>query len=71
MGSDRALAAEQSVRGAACGRPACDLGHRAHAAEWVRWRDCPPQYGPCTTIYNRFHRWSRQGVWFAVFEALT
>jgi len=37
----------------------------------ARWRDCPAEYGPYTTIYNRFHRWSRQGVWFAVFEALT
>lgn len=37
----------------------------------ARWRDCPPEYGPYTTIYNRFHRWSRQGVWFAVFEALS
>jgi transposase len=37
----------------------------------ARWRDCPAEYGPPTTIYNRFHRWSRQGVWFAVFEALT
>jgi transposase len=37
----------------------------------ARWRDGPAEYGPHTTIYNRFHRWSRQGVWFAVFEALT
>lgn len=37
----------------------------------ARWRDCPPEYGPYTTIYNRFNRWSRQGVWFAIFEALT
>lgn len=37
----------------------------------ARWRDCPPEYGPYTTIYNRFHRWSQQGVWFEVFEALT
>jgi hypothetical protein len=29
----------------------------------ARWRDCPPEYGPCTTIYNRFNRWSRQGIW--------
>ena len=36
-----------------------------------RWQDCPAVYGPPTTVYNRFHRWSRQGVWFAVFEALT
>ena len=37
----------------------------------ARWRDCPPEYGPYTTIYNRFNRWSRQGVWFEIFEALT
>ena len=37
----------------------------------ARWRDCPAAYGPYTTIYNRFNRWSRQGVWEAVFQALT
>lgn len=37
----------------------------------ARWRDCPAAYGPYTTIYNRFNRWSRQGIWFAIFEALT
>jgi transposase len=24
----------------------------------ARWRDCPPEYGPYTTIYNRFNRWT-------------
>jgi transposase len=37
----------------------------------ARWRDCPPEYGPYTTIYNRFNRWSRQGIWYEMFEALT
>jgi transposase len=37
----------------------------------ARWRDCPAAYGPYTTIYNRYHRWSLQGVWFEVFQALT
>jgi transposase len=37
----------------------------------ARWRDCPPAYGPHTTIYNRFNRWSRQGIWFEIFEVLT
>jgi transposase len=37
----------------------------------ARWRDCPREYEPYTTIYSRFHRWSKQGVCFAVFEALT
>src|SRR5829696_8298824 len=37
----------------------------------ARWRDCPSAYGPYTTIYNRFNRWSRQGVWLEIFEVLT
>lgn len=37
----------------------------------ARWPDCPPEYGPYTTIYSRFNRWSRQGLWFEMFEALT
>jgi transposase len=37
----------------------------------ARWRDCPEVYGPSTTIYNRFNRWSRQGIWTDIFYALT
>lgn len=37
----------------------------------ARWRDCPAAYGPYTTVYNRFNRWSRQGLWFDIFQALT
>src|SRR5688500_15808299 len=36
----------------------------------ARWRDCPSDYGPYTTIYNRFNRWSKAGRWQAVFAAL-
>ncbi len=36
----------------------------------ARWRDCP-EAGPYTTIYNRFNRWSRQGIWQDMFIALT
>jgi transposase len=35
-----------------------------------RWQDCPAIYGPPTTIYNRFHRWSRRGIWRRLFAAL-
>lgn len=35
-----------------------------------RWQDCPAQYGPPTTIYNRFHRWSARGLWQKLFRAL-
>jgi transposase len=37
----------------------------------ARWRDCPAAYGPYTTIYNRFNRWSRQGIWHDIFAAAT
>jgi len=35
-----------------------------------RWCDCPPEYGPPTTIYNRFARWAERGVWEGMFRAL-
>src|SRR6187200_2693927 len=34
-----------------------------------RWVDCPPEYGPAKTVYNRFNRWSAQGIWQSIFEA--
>jgi transposase len=35
-----------------------------------RWRDCPRVYGPPTTIYNRYNRWSARGVWASLFEKI-
>lgn len=32
------------------------------------WRGLPERYGPCTTVYNRFNRWAKQGVWLRMFE---
>ena len=34
------------------------------------WRDLPDRYGPYTTVYNRFNRWAKRGVWLSIFEAL-
>ena len=36
----------------------------------LRWRDAPPEYGPHKTLYNRFMRWSKAGVFNRIFEAL-
>ena len=36
----------------------------------LRWRDAPRTYGPHKTIYNRFIRWSRMGVFNRIFAAL-
>ena len=34
------------------------------------WADLPERYGPPTTVYNRFNRWAKAGVWIGIFEAL-
>jgi transposase len=34
------------------------------------WRDLPERYGPYTTVYNRYNRWAKAGVWLRMFEAL-
>jgi len=34
------------------------------------WRDLPERYGPYTTAYNRFNRWSRRGIWKRIFDTL-
>jgi putative transposase len=36
----------------------------------LRWRDAPAGYGPHKTIYNRFVRWSRLGVFNKIFTEL-
>jgi len=34
------------------------------------WRDLPERYGPRMTVYNRFNRWAKRGIWEPVFAAL-
>ena len=36
----------------------------------LRWRDAPEVYGPHKTLYNRFIRWSKMGVFDRIFMAL-
>ena len=35
-----------------------------------RWRDVPADYGPPTTIYNRYHRWAQRRIWQRIFERM-
>ncbi|WP_181763138.1 IS5 family transposase [Mesorhizobium sp. B2-4-13] len=35
----------------------------------ARWADLPARYGPPTTIYNRFNRWRKAGVWDRLMDA--
>jgi len=38
--------------------------------EGLRWRALPAAYGPRTTVFNRFNRWSQRGLWQELFAAL-
>ena len=50
------------------GRSAADNRLFVEGVLWVLrtgspWRDLPPRFGTWNTIYQRFSRWSRKGVW--------
>jgi transposase len=34
------------------------------------WRDLHPEFGNWNTVYVRFRRWARNGVWESLFKAL-
>jgi transposase len=37
----------------------------------IAWRDCPAEYGPSMTVFNRFNRWKHRGLWDRIAAALT
>jgi putative transposase len=34
------------------------------------WRDLPEEFGPWESIYTRFSRWSKRGIWRQILSAL-
>jgi transposase len=34
------------------------------------WRDLPEHYGPWNTVYTRFYRWAKSGLWQRIFDQL-
>jgi transposase len=34
------------------------------------WRDLPTSFGPWSSIYNRFRRWTRDGFWQSIWDKL-
>ncbi len=36
----------------------------------IPWRDLPERYGPHSTCFNRYNRWSRNGTWARIMRAL-
>jgi transposase len=35
-----------------------------------RWRNIPERFGPWQTVYDRFCKWTREGLWDRLLEAL-
>jgi transposase len=35
-----------------------------------RWRNMPAEFGPWSSVYDRFRRWARSGVWAGVLDVL-
>ena len=57
------------------GRSGRDNRLFVEAVLWVArtgspWRDLPQEFGGWNSVYQRFARWSRSGVWQRVFEQL-
>jgi transposase len=57
------------------GRPNMDHRRILNGILWklrtgAPWRDLPERYGPWATVYSRFWRWQRAGLWDRVFAAV-
>lgn len=57
------------------GRPRQDDRRILNAILWklatgAPWRDLPERYGPWQTVYTRFRRWTKAGVWDQLLAAL-
>ena len=57
------------------GRPWTDHRQVVNGILWVlcagaSWRDVPREYGKWQTVYNRFRRWTQEGIWDRVWESL-
>jgi putative transposase len=57
------------------GRNARDNRNFINAVLWIArtgapWRDLPERFGKYDTVYQRFNRWAKRGIWLRIFEAL-
>jgi len=57
-------------------RPAKDHRTVLNGVLWVLragtpwWRDLPERYGPWQTVYSRFYRWQKRGIWQELLKEL-
>lgn len=57
------------------GRTAQDNRQFINGVLWIArsgapWRDLPERYGNWNSVFQRFRRWAKKGVWQQVFDAL-
>ena len=57
------------------GRTAGDNRKFVDAVLWVartgcHWRELPSSFGNWNSVFQRYNRWSRKGVWESLFKAL-
>ena len=57
------------------GRTGDDNRRFVEASLWIvrtgaPWRDLPEAFGLWNSVYQRFRRWSKKGVWESLFKAL-
>jgi transposase len=56
------------------GRMAEDNRNFLNAVLWIAktgapWRDLPERFGPWNSVFQRFNRWAKRGVWARLLEA--
>ena len=57
------------------GRPSKDSRTMLNGIFWIlrsgaAWRDLPERYGPWQTVYKRFLKWSKAGIFEKIFQDL-
>lgn len=57
------------------GRTAQDNRLFVNAVLWIArtgapWQDLPERFGKPNSVFQRFNRWSKKGIWQRIFEAL-
>ena len=57
------------------GRPSIDHRTMVNGMLWIArtgapWRDLPERYGKWTSVYSRFQRWRKAGIWERVLSEL-